>query len=68
MFFDKILLKTKLANRSLSLSVLQHSHPILLNWCADFLQDRVKIGQHKYTWNPIKAGVPQRPNLVPYSS
>ncbi|CAB4023552.1 Hypothetical predicted protein [Paramuricea clavata] len=36
--------------------------PILINWCANFLQDRqlrVKLGEIRSNWKQIKAGVPQ---------
>ena len=42
--------------------------PILLNWCASFLQDRfqrVKLGQVKPSWKSINAGVLQGTKLGP---
>ena len=42
--------------------------PILINWCANFLQDRqlrVKLGEIRSNWKQIKAGVPQGTILGP---
>jgi hypothetical protein len=42
--------------------------PILLNWCANFLEHRyfrVKMGKIKPDWNEINAGVPQGTILDP---
>jgi hypothetical protein len=42
--------------------------PVLLNWCASFLQDRqqrVKLGVFKSKWKRINAGVPQATKLGP---
>ena len=42
--------------------------PILLNWCADFLQARnlrVKMGQIKSSWHQINGSVPQGTKLGP---
>lgn len=42
--------------------------PVLLNWCANFLQDRqqrVKLGTFKSRWKKINAGVPQGTKLGP---
>ena len=42
--------------------------PVLLNWCASFLQDRqqrVKLGVFKSKWKRINAGVPQGTKLGP---
>ena len=43
-------------------------HPILINWIADFLSDRLqrtKIGDEYSAWNYIRAGVPQGTKLGP---
>lgn len=42
--------------------------PVLLNWCASFLQNRqqrVKLGQFRSSWKSINAGVPQGTKLGP---
>ena len=42
--------------------------PILINWCANFLQDRqlrVKLGEVRSNWKQINAGVPQGAILGP---
>ena len=42
--------------------------PVLLNWCASFLQNRqqrVKLGKFKSTWKTTNAGVPQGTKLGP---
>ena len=43
-------------------------HPLLVNWCADFLRDRylrVKFGSFKSPWKVIHAGVLQGTKLGP---
>ena len=42
--------------------------PILINWCANFLQDhqfRVKLGAVRSNWKQINAGVPRETILGP---
>ena len=42
--------------------------PLLINWCADFLQQRylrVVLGPFKSSWNAVHAGVPQGTKLGP---
>ena len=43
-------------------------HPVLINWIADFLSNRLqrtRIGQDYSVWKHIKAGVPQGTKLGP---
>ena len=43
-------------------------HPVLINWIADFLSNRLqrtKIGQDHSDWKYIQAGVPQGTKLGP---
>jgi hypothetical protein len=43
-------------------------HPVLINWIADFLSNRLqrtKIGQYYSAWKYIQAGVPQGTKLGP---
>ena len=43
-------------------------HPVLINWIADFLSNRLqrtKIGQDYSAWKYIQAGVPQGTKLGP---